>query len=204
MGIADSQNTEDEEPPVDNQQKVDALNRKLALLEQQVEANTKARIASVSEPKKRGRPKKISSGEPAEKKPKSRASITKELTVVEKDLKKLVSRWNKSKEFIKHQKTAMDESSKWLLEQTNNEDHFEHKETLELAVNYASMIYKLQDDFEAMPSQTLSEMKNLMLALANAMDTTVLVALKKEHAILKQKRQALKDMLGDEDEFDLK
>ena len=66
------------------------------------------------------------------------------------------------------------------------------------------MIYKLQDDFEKMPSQTLSELKNVFLALANAMDTTELVTLKNEHVFLKQKRQELKDLLGDEDEFDLK
>ena len=201
MGIADSQTIEDDYGPP--REEVDVI-RRMELLEQQVQANTKARISAESEPKKRGRPKKIVSGEPAEKKPKSRATITKEITAVEKDLKKLVNRWNKSKAFIKDQKSAMTESSKWLLEQTIKEDHFEHKDTIELAVNYAEMIYKLQDDFEKMPSQTLSELKNVFLALANAMDTTELVALKNEHAVLKQKRQELKDLLGDEDEFDLK
>ena len=32
--------------------------------------------------------------------------------------------------------------------------------TIELAVSIAEMIYKLQDDFEKMPSQTFSESKN--------------------------------------------
>lgn len=169
------------------------------------------------EPKRpRGRPAKKDKepAKPKEQKPKSQAQITKEINKVEKELKKLQKDYAKAKEFGKEQLKGMAEYSDWLTDLGTNRPEYTNAKSLFDDLNLKiGNIFSLRDELEKLPSydypdvgekgHPLGIVADILIFMANAMNTTAILDAQKKHKELKAEREELLALQNPPDEFEL-
>ena len=197
------------------------MKRKLAETEQRSLSNERPSLDTKLKPEEpepkrpRGRPAKKDKepAKPKVEKPKSQAQIAKEINKVEKDLKKLQKEYAKAKEFGNEQMTGMTQYSDWLTE-LGTKPEYAHAKSLFDKLNFKiGEVFSMRDELEKLPSYDYPEqdekghplgiVADILIFMANTMNTTPILDQQKKHKELKAERQALLALQNPVDEFEL-